>query len=129
MNRNLLLITAILLLPLLSVGQTITQYFDGADTSALTSILIDIEPDTQNLWQIGPPQKTLFDTAFTAPNAIVTDTINRLQSRNISRFVVRIPDTALRWGILALQWVQKLDMAYDLQGGMVEFSRNTDTNC
>ncbi|RLD63787.1 MAG: hypothetical protein DRJ01_02850 [Bacteroidetes bacterium] len=37
---------------------------------------IKIDTSSQNLWQIGIPKKTFFDSAFSLPNAIVTDTIN-----------------------------------------------------
>ena len=61
-----------------STAQFYTQYFDGADTTVWNSILIDIDHDSSNVWQIGTPQKNIFDSAATQPNAIVTDTINLL---------------------------------------------------
>jgi hypothetical protein len=44
-----------------------------------------------NIWQIGRPQKTIFDSSFSFPNAIVTDTINFYPSNNISEFIVKTP--------------------------------------
>ena len=57
----------------ISTAQFFTQYFDGADTSIQNSILIETDTSVSNVWQIGHPQKIIFDSAATAPNAIVTD--------------------------------------------------------
>ncbi len=41
---------------------------------------------TTNIWQIGSPAKTNFTTALSAPNAIVTDTLNSYPVNNLSYF-------------------------------------------
>ena len=35
-----------------------------------------IHPSNTNHWQIGTPSKAIFDTAYSKPYAIITDTIN-----------------------------------------------------
>jgi hypothetical protein len=50
---------------------------------------ITIDP-AGNLWQIGAPQKTFFSEAYTAPNAMVTDTINLYPADNHSSFTLAV---------------------------------------
>jgi hypothetical protein len=103
-------------------SQTLSQYFDGADTSAWNSLIIEFDPDPENIWQIGPPQKTIFNGAATIPNVIVTDTIHGYPPDNVSRFSFKIEPDYFQWGILALQWKQKLDLDAGQDGGVLEFS-------
>lgn len=105
-----------------SNAQYYVQYFEGADTSIHNSVIVEIDPDTANIWQIGEPNKIIFDSAATVPNAIVTDTINNYPVNNTSRFIIRILNDFTPWGIFALQWMQKLDLDTIEDGGYVEFS-------
>jgi hypothetical protein len=57
------------------------QYFDH--------LFIDTVSFPENTWQIGPPQKTLFNSALSVPNAIVTDTINVYPANNTSVFFIK----------------------------------------
>lgn len=43
-----------------------------------------------NSWQIGKPQKTVFDSALTAPNAIVTDTLHSYATKDTSIFYIKV---------------------------------------
>ncbi len=45
------------------------------DTTCLSHLTIDTTAFPLNIWEIGHPQKPLFDSAASTPNAIVTDTI------------------------------------------------------
>lgn len=102
------------------------QYFDGADTSASNSIIVHLDTAAENIWQIGRPQKTIFDTANTTPNVLVTDTVNNYPKSNTSIFTFGL--NVNNWspiGIAAIRWVQKLDMSDSIHGGMVEFSLDT----
>lgn len=99
------------------------QYFDGADTSASSAIMIQLDTSSTNVWQIGKPQKSIFDSAATVPNAIVTDTLNPYPVNNVSRFSYQVQTFAFGpAGVLALQWKQKLDFDRDHDGGIIEFS-------
>ena len=51
-----------------------------------SSPYLSIVPLPQNIWQIGVPHKTFFNTAYTLPNAIVTDTMNVYPVNNSSAF-------------------------------------------
>ncbi len=98
------------------------QYFDGV-VPGYSAIEIMFEGDSTNIWQIGPPQKTIFDSAATQPNALLTDTINYYPTNDTSSFKFTI-NHGLFWygGVLAIQWKQKLDMDSGFDGGKIEFS-------
>ena len=108
-----------------STAQYYYQYFDGADTSVWNSVRITVDPDSSNVWQIGPPQKIIFSSASTQPNVIVTDTINYYPVNDTSRFIAKVWLNFGNWGIFALQWKQKLDMDTAFDGGIIEYSTDT----
>ncbi len=104
-----------------------TQYFDGADTSASNSIFIIPDTTASNVWQIGVPQKIFFNRAATFPNALVTDTLNNYPPNNTSSFIFKIPIEQFFFGILAIQWMQKLDFD-STDGGIIEYSIDHGTS-
>lgn len=54
--------------------------------------LIQIDStNPNNIWQIGQPQKIMFDSAFSLPNAIVTDTAMHYPTNNHSVFYLIYP--------------------------------------
>jgi hypothetical protein len=97
------------------------QYFDGADTSIWNSLLIEIDTTGGNVWQVGPPQKIIFDSAASVPNVIVTDTINPYPANDTSSFYFKVP-VWMNWGIFALQWKQKLDLDSAMDVGTISYS-------
>jgi hypothetical protein len=107
-------------------GQYRTQYFDGADTIDYYTIFYEIDSlDTNNVWQVGPPQKVLFNASSTSPNALMTDTLYPYPPNDTSTVLFRMPNDWFNWGIFALQWVQKLDFDSTANdGGIVEFSND-----
>lgn len=104
--------------------QDLYQYFDGADTTASTALKIELDTSSSNIWQIGKPQKIIFNSASTMPNALVTDTINSYPVKNISRFSFKFVPT-ITWGVMAVQWKQKLDLDPHHDGGIIEYSVDT----
>lgn len=117
--RPLTLLTA-LLLPCLNFvyAQGSQFYFDEAPPFG-----IKLQLDTNDsVWQVGPPQKTLFSLAASTPNALITDTINSYPINDTSSAMIGIDPTQLFWSIQALQWKQKIDFDADSDGGMLEFS-------
>ncbi len=106
----------------------LTQYFDGADTSASNSIIIDRDTTPPTVWQVGPPQKSIFDSATSQPNVIVTDTVSPYPSDTNASFEFGIGPSFLNTTyILSLQWTQRLDMEKDRDGGSVQFSLDSGT--
>lgn len=52
-------------------------------------IIIDTISNPNNVWQIGVPDKTIFDSAYSLTHAIVTDTINPYPSNDTSSFILK----------------------------------------
>ncbi|MBV6474053.1 MAG: hypothetical protein JPMHGGIA_02355 [Saprospiraceae bacterium] len=112
------LLLIISLCPLLGSAQ---QYNDFE-----TNWNLDIEIDTtlpNNIWQIGPPQKTLFKGAYSMPNALITDTISYYPNRNYSACQFRA-DMGTLWAFpyFVMTWRQKLDFDFKRDGGWIEAS-------
>jgi len=64
--------------------------FDSGDN--LYPVAIDIDANYHhNIWQIGTPDKTEFTSAYSFPNAIVTDTLNPYPVNDTSVFYLKIP--------------------------------------
>ncbi len=103
-------------------AQYFSQYFDGEDTVFEYSVNVELDTSASNIWQVGKPQKIIFDSASTFPNALVTDTINFYPKNNISRFRIKILNEYTNYGIFALQWNQKLDLDSNFDGALLEFS-------
>lgn len=81
---------------------------------------------SNNIWQIGRPQKLFFDSAYSAPLAILTDTINPYPIDDTSSFQFYIYDTINTWGdgfaIPYLEFQQKFQMDTLTDKGFIEFS-------
>ena len=53
-------------------------------------LLLEIDTtNSSNIWQIGLPQKTIFNQAYSFTNVLVTDTINPYPINNTSSFTIR----------------------------------------
>jgi hypothetical protein len=103
------------------------QYFEGADTNINNSVMIHLDTSSENIWQVGRPQKTLFYQSKTVPNCLVTDTINYYPDNNTSSFYFGVDKSLYTdlYGVLAVQWQQKLDMDDTLDIGTIEYSLDT----
>jgi len=96
---------AVFLCSLLSLNAQVLQPGAVGDTLGPWSVItfeeptsyISINPSTQNLWQIGTPQKQFFNQAYSLPNAIVTDAINFYPVSNLSSFDLCIGDFNSNW--------------------------------
>lgn len=96
------------------------QFFDGSDTTDWNSFSFDI--DSTSLWQIGQPQKSFIDSAFSYPNALITDTVLPYTSGMADTVgFLASTDVFGTWGVLMLRWTQKLHMRDSLDIGRVEF--------
>ncbi|MBW7914274.1 MAG: hypothetical protein H3C54_11410, partial [Taibaiella sp.] len=52
--------------------------------------IIDTANYPNNIWQIGEPQKTTFNSAHSYPNAVITDTINAYPVNDTSVFYFKV---------------------------------------
>lgn len=82
-----------LLLICLNFSLAYSQYWDEdycinfEQEQFLNHVFIEATPG--NIWQVGPPQKTTFNYAYSEPNVIVTDTVNFYPPDNSSRFIIK----------------------------------------
>jgi hypothetical protein len=91
--------------------------FDPGDTLYQKHLFVDTA-NPNNLWQAGKPSKALFNSAFSVPNAFVTDSLHPCPANDTSAFVIRVPqyillDTATqRWTMVyGLSFTHRLDIA------------------
>lgn len=124
MKRHLLI--SILLFCTLNLFAQYAQYFDDT-TQYSGTIVVSIDTSSSNIWQVGPPQKIVFDSAATLPNVIVTDTLNTYPINNESSFQFTIVAEPWSYGIYAIQWKQKLDMDHGEDWAIVEFKADQDS--
>ncbi len=82
-----------------------------------------------NIWQIGRPSKVIFNSAYSLPNAIVTDTLHYYPANNKSSFRIDVVPTPVGcWGIGYLGFNHKYDTRPNQDGGYVEIKYEGDTN-
>ncbi len=100
-------------------------------TDSINPWVID-DDNPENIWQIGKPYKTAFDTAYTVPNSIITDTINSYPPNNHSSFQFLI--TKSEWAknrcistlFLYFNHKYETDTLYD--GGVIDISYDNEEN-
>ena len=139
MKKSLFIIILSLLTSMLSAQSKSMGYYESItfDPPYPTYISINI-PDSillkidtslvGNIWQIGSPHKTIFDSAYSRPNAIVTDTIQPYPTNNFSAFTVKIFDPAWTGFYINdedhISFWHKFDTDSLKDGGYVEISYN-----
>ena len=122
---KILLLYAFLAFTSILHAQWYNQYFDGTDTIPYQSVFIELDTGINSLWQIGPPQKTIFDSPMTAPNVLVTDTTANIPDSSQSSFQFTLDDQSLAGSYMAIQWTQKLDLDTNADLGVIEYSKDT----
>jgi hypothetical protein len=125
MTKYLLILFSILTIantygqnPIYSIAYTHPQpvsNFEDRDTA--NYFYID-STQTSNLWQIGTPSKTIFNSAYSLPLALLTDTSNTYSNGNISsfEFVIRTDDDTY------ISFLHRLNTDSLADGGVVEVS-------
>lgn len=107
------------------------------DTITFENVFSNLYIDTiqpNNIWQIGRPQKILFDSADTKPNAIITDTINAYPINNTSSFIVKILQEGWAWSpnwpgpFAFIEFVHKYNTDTIIDGGHLEYSIDAGIN-
>ncbi len=88
--KHLLLISTFTLIVITTLfGQLEDNYYISFDNQyGLQHIFIDTISNPNNIWQVGEPQKTVFSSAHSAPNAIITDSINSYPPNDTSIFTI-----------------------------------------
>lgn len=121
MKRILTILT--LLISIVTFGQNEPLYFNFDTTE---SVYIDTTL-ANNLWQIGKPQKTYFNSSYSFPNAIMTDTINSYSINNISEFTIKTPTYMGGWGGIVMDFKHKYDTDSLIDGGTILVSEDGST--
>jgi hypothetical protein len=98
-------------------AQTFSINFDTPDTLAKIDTTL-----AGNIWQKGQPSKVFFNSALSAPNAIVTDTVNYYPTNNRSVFTVHVYDGTWVPDCIMLSFSHKFNTDTLLDGGYVENS-------
>lgn len=88
---------------------------------------VSIADGAEDVWEIGPPDKILFDGAHSPPNAIVTKLEEAYPANSNASFELSIELTHELFGTLELpylqfQWIQKVDVEAGGDGGTIEAS-------
>ncbi len=98
---------------LLSSGTAYGQWFYNFDAPVPNNFMFGYIVDSSqvgNIWQVGRPQKTVFNAAYSQPNALLTDTINTYPAHDTSSFTLyHARDFLLNVLSMRLQFYYKLD--------------------
>ena len=113
------------------IAQSISYLINFEDTTSPYDLRIDTISNSNNIWEIGEPNKVLFDSAYSKPNAIVTDLQNPYPINDTSSFIIY----HLAQGGLAqdpypatiLEFYYKVDTDSLNDFGLVEFSPDNGT--
>ena len=118
--KKLTLISGLLILSASAFSQYYQITFDGGSWDNAWRITIDTS-NPANIWQIGKPQKIFFDSAYSTPHAIVTDTAGNYPPSNSSVFYIEYdPYTPLWWPVLSFYYKMDSDSLADF--GSIEAS-------
>ncbi len=103
-------------------SQDYVQFFEDENNYGDYELPFNVDTSTINyhVWQIGIPNKLMFDEASTPPNAIITDTINNYPENLNESFSLTIDP--MYYVIYSLEWIQKLDLDSARDFGIIEFS-------
>ena len=121
MKRNVLIF--ILVIQLFNgLSQSTIFYSDTINFEKPCDYLY-IDSSSTNLWQIGIPNKTLLDSAYSKPFAIITDTINNYTLNNQSNFILKLePESFRENGNTHINFWHKFDTDSINDYGVVEVS-------
>lgn len=88
---------------------------------------IKIENEETNIWEIGIPSKTYFDSSFTYNKAIITDSTN-FYSNNLNDCIyITLPNTGF-WEAGMISFYHKFDTDTLTDGGIIDISYDNGTS-
>ncbi|MFC1732552.1 T9SS type A sorting domain-containing protein [candidate division KSB1 bacterium] len=117
--KHLIIFIVLILFVINSYGQWLVN-FD--DSSSMNYIYIDTINYPNNNWQIGSPQKALFDSSYSSPYAIIIDTNSTYPTNDTSVFYLwhTVHLRPVWWPILSFQYKMDSDSLNDI--GKIEVS-------
>ena len=83
---------------------------------------IEIPDSNNNIWQIGKPQKTIFNSAYQSHHALVTDTLNPYTDSIDNCFIISIPFGENFYGEGILSFYHQFDTDSFKDGCVIETS-------
>jgi len=87
--KKLILIIIVLSISVNVFGQIVWEIdFENWNYYGKERIFIDTVSNENNIWQIAQPSKVIFNSAYSIPNVIVTDTLNYYPPNDTSSFIV-----------------------------------------
>jgi hypothetical protein len=124
MKRFYIILTAFLFLQFVSYSQMLL--FNLKITFEDSAKYAVIDPNqVNNIWQKGAPHKTFFDSAYSVPYAIMTDTADLYPVNNFSSFTVKMEYLAGCWGTGFLGFWHKFQTDSTHAGGFIDVSYDT----
>lgn len=128
-TKTLFAISLALILSVYGFGQS--AFIDFSSSSDL--IAIDTS-NPNNIWQIGRPQKSFLNSAYTIDNAIITDTVNSYPVNDTSSFIMKVPEdllalysTGTSGGNIVVSFYTKYQTDSLNDFGRIEFSSDSGT--
>lgn len=104
--------------------QILDSIIDTLDFETKNNILT-ISNDSNNIWEIGKPSKTQFNSAYLGNRAILTDSINNYPINNYSSFIIPF---YLFSGIPEITFWHKYHTQKNKDGGYLEYSFDNGLN-
>lgn len=95
--------------------------YDSVTFEQVTDKIV-IENSGDNIWQIGTPQKTFFNSAHSGIKAIVTDTVNDYPPDDTSRFIYIIRNPYTQTCYTTMEFWHKYDMDPAGDKGIIDAS-------
>lgn len=117
LKKYFILILLSFLFTLEATCQTWDITFDPPGLN-LDILYIDSINNPTCLWEIGAPNKSVFNSSSSAPNSIVTDRINKVPANDTSIFYIKIP-----WHNTSAIHNLELMFAFELDGDSSDFGR------
>jgi hypothetical protein len=99
-------------------------YFQEYDSEKFS---LEDSTDIINQWQIGNPSKVNFNTAYSLPNSLITDTINSLLPNDTSVIYIKHYRYEQPFHVFVLQFMYKLD-GDSTDIGIIEISPDGGNN-
>ena len=121
------LIAVFQLSSLKSQGQDMLYYKNITLETNASYVQIDTS-QADNIWQIGTPSKVYFDSAYSTPFAVVTDTMNYYPPKNHSWFDIKIiPPPNSCWGMGYMAFTHKYDTRPCIDGCWLDVRYDNDS--
>ena len=88
--RKILVLITLTLISVTSYGQWLQDNYqlNFENPNEIQHVSFDTIHNSNNIWQIGKPQKSVFINSLSQPNAILTDTINHYPPNDTSIFII-----------------------------------------